>query len=49
MFFNCDVVKLQLFFQYAIKRRFANTKKEGKKEHWLDWAEDKYGVGIVKL
>ena len=30
--------------QYAIKTRIKNRGSEVKKDHWLDWADDKYDV-----
>lgn len=33
------------FFQFAIRNRFSHRSKEfPKREHWLDWAKEKYDV-----
>lgn len=45
LFFNL-LSEFCLLLQHAIKRRCSNKNKEEKKEHWMDWAEDKYGVCI---
>ena len=36
-----------LDLQYAMKRRNKDKGSEGKKDHWMDWAKDKYDVGGV--
>jgi hypothetical protein len=38
------IIIFVLYIQYAVKQRITNKEKGVKKEHWMDWAEDKYGV-----
>jgi len=42
----CNVIKQNSVFpQFAIKNRFRHRSKEfPKREHWLDWASEKYDV-----
>lgn len=36
--------------QFAIRNRWRSSKKSPKRNHWLDWAEEKYSVWIfIKL
>lgn len=33
--------------QFALKNRWNSSKSDPKREHWLDWAEDKYSVSFT--
>nr|XP_054753056.1 solute carrier family 15 member 2-like [Lytechinus pictus]XP_054753060.1 solute carrier family 15 member 2-like [Lytechinus pictus] len=33
---------------FAVKNRFQNRNSPEKKEHWLDWAEEKYGASLIE-
>ncbi|XP_030830422.1 solute carrier family 15 member 2 isoform X1 [Strongylocentrotus purpuratus] len=40
-----EVVKAMGF---AVKNRFQNRSSPEKKQHWLDWAEEKYGAALIE-
>lgn len=40
LFVNC---KKWLWFQHALKTKFKSRKSSDKKEHWLDYAESRFG------
>lgn len=46
----CYVLKFDFFsfFQFAIKNRIRHrSNKFPKREHWLDWAKEKYDVSDI--